>query len=54
MQFRYVEFGRAQATAAAVANVKQFISNKHLHNGIRMDPGTIIGELIAISKRQFD
>ncbi|KAF8166850.1 alpha/beta-hydrolase [Pholiota molesta] len=50
----YVEFGRAQATAAAVANVKQFISNKYLHNGIRMDPGTIIGELLAISKRQFD
>jgi pimeloyl-ACP methyl ester carboxylesterase len=50
----YVEFGGAQATAAAVGNLKQFISSQHLHNAIRIDPATIIKELLLISKREYD
>ncbi|KAF8900263.1 alpha/beta-hydrolase [Gymnopilus junonius] len=50
----YVEFGRAQATAASVANVRQFISNRYLHNGIRKGPASIIKELLVISKREYD
>ncbi|KAF8186304.1 alpha/beta-hydrolase [Pholiota molesta] len=50
----YIEFGRAQNTAAAVANLKQFITNQYLHNGLRVDPGTIIKNLLALSKREYD
>ncbi|KAF8178757.1 alpha/beta-hydrolase [Pholiota molesta] len=50
----YIEYGRAQDTAAAVANLKQFITNQYFHSGLRVDPGTIIKNLLALSKREYD
>lgn len=50
----YVDFQRAQETAARIGNLEQYISNQHLHSAIRKDPATILTVLFKISRREKD
>ncbi|KAJ7048675.1 alpha/beta-hydrolase [Mycena amicta] len=50
----YVDFASAQQTARGIGNLEQYITNQHMHSGIRKDPGTVLGALFKVSRREKD
>ncbi|KAJ7622510.1 alpha/beta-hydrolase [Roridomyces roridus] len=50
----YVDFERAQETARSIGNIEQYISNQHMHSGLRKDPKSVLTALFKLSKREMD
>ncbi|KAG6842433.1 hypothetical protein C0991_007563 [Blastosporella zonata] len=50
----FVDFDFAQATASAVKNSEQYISNQHKHNALTKETQIILEQLFKLSKREYD
>jgi len=50
----YVDFDLAQATAKAVGNVEQYITNQLVHDGIGRDGVDVVKRLLQLSAREVD
>ncbi|KAG6919040.1 hypothetical protein DXG01_009750 [Tephrocybe rancida] len=50
----FVDFDLAQATASAVKNLEQYISNQHQHDALSKETQVVIEKLFKVSKREYD
>jgi len=50
MDDMYVDFELAQETAKTIRNIRQWVTNFHMHDGLRQAPETVLKSLFELRK----